>query len=59
MTGRASATGGELADNVGADENPDGSRTYRWRVRLADFDQKTGVILSKLDRIDYHIEFER
>ena len=40
------------------DENPDGSRTYRWRVRLADFDQKTGVITRKLDHIDYQIEFE-
>jgi hypothetical protein len=40
------------------DENPDGTRTYRWRVRLADFDQKTGVIQSKLDSIDYQIEFE-
>ncbi len=40
------------------DENPDGSRTYRWRVRLADFDQTTGVIASQLDRITYQIEFE-
>ncbi len=40
------------------DENPDGTRTYRWRVRLADFDQKTGVIARQLDTIDYHIEFE-
>lgn len=40
------------------DENLDGSRTYRWRVRLADFDQKTGVILNKLDAIDYQIEYE-
>jgi Peptidase family C25 len=40
------------------DENPDGSLTYRWRVRLADFDQTTGVTASQLDRIDYQIEFE-
>lgn len=40
------------------DENPDGSRTYRWRVRLVDFDQKTGVTTHKLDRIDYKIEYE-
>ncbi|MEI6175424.1 MAG: C25 family cysteine peptidase [Verrucomicrobiota bacterium] len=41
------------------DENPDGSRTYRWRVRLVDFDQKTGVITNKLDSIDYKIEFQQ
>jgi hypothetical protein len=40
------------------DENPDGSHTYRWRVRLADFDQTTGVITNKLDSIDYHIDYE-
>lgn len=40
------------------DENPDGSRTYRWRVRLVDFDQTTGITASQADRIDYQIEFE-
>jgi hypothetical protein len=40
------------------DENPDGSRTYRWRVRLADFDQTTGITANQLDRIDYQIKFE-
>ena len=40
------------------DENPDGSRTYRWRVCLADFNQTTGVTAKQLDQIDYHIEFE-
>jgi len=40
------------------DHNLDGSRTYRWRVRLADFDQQTGKIIRKLDRFDYRIEFE-
>lgn len=39
------------------DENPDGSRTYRWRVRLADFDQTTGITANQIDRIDYQIEF--
>jgi hypothetical protein len=40
------------------DEHPDGSRTYRWRVRLIDFDQKTGEIGNPLQRIDYRVEFE-
>ncbi len=40
------------------DENPDGTRTYRWRVRLVDFDQTTGITAKQLDHIDYHIEFE-
>ena len=39
------------------DENPDGSRTYHWRVRLADFNQQTGKIVRKLDSIDYHLEY--
>jgi hypothetical protein len=40
------------------DENLDGSRTYRWRVRLIDFDQKSGEILNQLKRVDYRVEFE-
>jgi hypothetical protein len=40
------------------DENSDGSRTYRWRVRLIDFDQKSGKIINQLKRVDYRIEFE-
>ncbi|MCF7730392.1 MAG: hypothetical protein K9N23_01840 [Akkermansiaceae bacterium] len=40
------------------DENLDGSRTYRWRVRLIDFDQQSGEIVTKLDRVDYRVEFE-
>ncbi len=40
------------------DENADGTRTYRWRVRLVDFDQKTGKIISKVDRLDYRIKYE-
>jgi len=40
------------------DEHADGGRTYRWRVRLLDFDQTTGKITNKIDRIDYRIEWE-
>lgn len=40
------------------DENTDGTRTYRWRVRLVDFDQLKGTILNKVDRLDYRIVFE-
>ncbi len=40
------------------DENTDGSRTYRWRVRLIDFDQKSGEIINQLQRVDYRVEFE-
>jgi len=40
------------------DENPNGSHTYRWRVRLADFDQKTGVTNNKIDSIEYKIVYE-
>ncbi len=41
------------------DENPDGTRTYRWRIQLADFDQKTGKITSKVDKLEYKIEWEK
>ncbi len=41
-----------------ADEHADGTRTYRWRVRLLDFDQTTGKITSKANRLDYRIEWE-
>lgn len=41
-----------------ADDNADGTRTCRWRVRLVDFDQPKGTILSKVDRLDYRILFE-
>ena len=37
------------------DKNPDGSRTYRWRVRLIDFDQTTGTITNRIDRIEYQL----
>ena len=39
-------------------ENPDGSRTYMWRVRIADFNQQTGKIISQPDRLDYKVTFE-
>ena len=40
------------------DEHADGTRTYRWRVRLVDFDQPKGTITNKVDRLDYRIVFE-
>jgi len=40
------------------DEHADGTRTYRWRVQLIDFDQITGKIRGKVDRIDYRIEWD-
>lgn len=39
------------------DENADGTRTYRWRVRIADFDQVAGRIRAKADRIEYRIQY--
>ena len=44
--------------NWHVDEHADGTRTYRWRVQLIDFDQKTGKITGKADRLDYRIEWE-
>ena len=41
-----------------SDEHADGTRTYRWRVRLLDFDQATGKITKKIDRVDYRIEWQ-
>jgi len=43
-------------DKYYVDENADGTRTYRWRVRMADFDQTTGRIRSKADRIEYRLK---
>ncbi len=40
------------------DPNPDGSYTYRWAVRLIDFDQTTGKVKSSVDRLDYEVSFE-
>jgi len=45
------------ASKYWADEHADGTRTYRWRVRLIDFDQINGKIVSKTDRVDYRIEW--
>jgi len=39
------------------DENADGTRTYRWRVRMADFDQTEGKIRAKANRVEYRIEY--
>lgn len=40
------------------DEHADGSRTYRWAVRLADFDQMTGKITSAVEHLDYRMVYE-
>ena len=40
------------------DVNSDGSSTYRWVVRLADFDQEKGKITAKYDHFDYQIVFK-
>jgi len=40
-----------------ADENADGTTTYRWRVRMVDFNHQTGKIISKVDRLDYKVTF--
>jgi hypothetical protein len=40
------------------DPNPDGSYTYRWAVRLIDFDQLTGRIINSVDHIDYKVSYE-
>lgn len=41
-----------------ADEHADGSRTYRWAVRIADFDQKNGRIVNAIRQIDYKITYQ-
>jgi len=41
-----------------ADEHADGSRTYRWSVRMADFDQMKGSIITAVERLDYQITFQ-
>jgi len=38
-----------------ADRNADGSSTYRWVVRLADFDQKKGIMINSVDQLDYQV----
>jgi hypothetical protein len=40
------------------DEHADGSRTYRWAVRIADFDQIKGVMNHAIDRLDYQVSYE-
>ncbi|HUS91531.1 MAG TPA: hypothetical protein VM695_06750, partial [Phycisphaerae bacterium] len=39
------------------DEHADGTRSYRWRVQLIDFDQIHGKITAQVDRLDYRIEW--
>ncbi len=41
-----------------ADEHPDGRRTYRWAVRLADFDQMSGKMVNAVDKLDYRVIWE-
>ena len=38
------------------DANADGTWTYRWSVRMADFDQIKGTIINTVDRLDYRVE---
>jgi hypothetical protein len=40
-----------------ADEHADGSRTYRWAVRLADFDQVKGTMVNAVERLEYRITY--
>jgi hypothetical protein len=40
------------------DENADGSRTYRWAVRVADFDQIKGSMVIAIERLDYQITYQ-
>ena len=41
-----------------ADEHADGSRTYRWSVRLADFDQVQGTMVNAVERLEYRITYQ-
>jgi hypothetical protein len=41
-----------------ADEHADGSRTYRWAVRLVDFDQVKGRIVNAVERLEYRVVYE-
>jgi hypothetical protein len=40
------------------DEHADGSRTYRWSVRMADFDQMKGSITNAVGQLDYQISYQ-
>jgi hypothetical protein len=37
------------------DEHADGTRTYRWSVRMVDFDQIKGQIVNAVERLDYRV----
>lgn len=39
------------------DEHADGTRTYHWRVRLIDFDQISGKIISQAERITFRVRY--
>lgn len=41
-----------------ADQHADGSCTYRWSVRLADFNQEKGTITNKVERLEYRITYQ-
>ncbi len=40
------------------DQHADGSCTYRWSVRLADFNQEKGTIINQVDRLEYRITYQ-
>ncbi|MEI6605418.1 MAG: hypothetical protein WCP35_08920 [Verrucomicrobiota bacterium] len=40
------------------DEHADGSRTYRWAVRLADFDPFKGTITNAVEKLEYRMVYE-
>ena len=40
------------------DDHADGSQTYRWAVRLADFDQIKGRIVNAVEHLDYRVVYE-
>jgi hypothetical protein len=39
------------------DVNADGTRTYRWRVRMADFVQTTGFTRGTVDRVEFRVRY--
>ncbi len=39
------------------DVNADGTRTYRWRVRMADFDQISGKTRGTVDRVEFRVRY--
>jgi hypothetical protein len=38
--------------------NPNGSFTYRWVVRMIDFDQTKGEVRSEVGRLDFRVTFK-